>query len=103
LCSTPLLRPPAGVDIVLIWTMESYSLCTTHLKDTDDLWPLSNVTVWQLRLALSQYIAWDTMVSQPSSYFDKEKRPIYQACHPTNALRGAPFLLPVSPLKLARL
>jgi hypothetical protein len=26
------------------------------------------------------------MVSQPSSYFDKEKRLIYQACHPTDAL-----------------
>jgi hypothetical protein len=33
---------------------------------------------------MSQYIAWDTMVSQPSAYFDKEKRLIYQACRPTD-------------------
>jgi hypothetical protein len=53
LCPTPLLRPPAGADIGLMWMMESYSLRTTLLKDTDDLQPLSNVTVWQLRSALS--------------------------------------------------
>jgi hypothetical protein len=37
---TPLLRPPAGADIGLMWMMESYSLCTARLKDTDDLQPL---------------------------------------------------------------
>jgi hypothetical protein len=69
-----------------MWMMEYYSLRSTPLKDTDGLWPLSNATVWQLHSALSQYTAWDTMVSKPSSYFDKEKRLIYQACHPTDAL-----------------
>jgi hypothetical protein len=83
---TPLLQPPAVVIIGLMWMIESYSLRTTRLKDTDDLRPLSNATVWQLRSALSQYIAWDTMFSQLSSYFDKDKCLIYQACRPTDAL-----------------
>jgi hypothetical protein len=34
-----------------------------------------------------QYIAWeDTMVSQPSKDFNKEKRLIHQTCHPTDWL-----------------
>ncbi len=34
---TPLLRPPTGADIGLMWMMESYSLRTTQLKGSDDL------------------------------------------------------------------
>jgi hypothetical protein len=45
---TPLLCPPAGADIGLMWmVMESSSLHTTHLKDMDDLRPLLNATVWR--------------------------------------------------------
>ena len=82
--STPLLRPPDGADIGLMWMMESYSLRQSRLTGTYECGPLSNATVWQLCSAMSQYITWDTMVSQPSAYFDKERRLIYQACRPTD-------------------
>jgi hypothetical protein len=81
---TPLLRPPDGAEISLMWMMESYSLHQSRLSRTDEFSPLLKATVRQLRPAMSQYIAWDTMVSQPSACFDKEKRLIYQACRPTD-------------------
>jgi hypothetical protein len=52
---TLLLRLPAGADIGLMWMMESYSLRTTKLKDTDEFQLLSNATVRQLRSTTSQH------------------------------------------------
>jgi hypothetical protein len=84
---TPILRPPAGADIGLMWLMESYSLRTTRLRGTDELQLLSNATVRQLRSATSQYLAWDLMVSRPdSAYFDQQRRLICQPCRPTDGL-----------------
>jgi hypothetical protein len=84
---TPLLRPPAGADIGLMWMMESYSLRTTTLKDTDELQLLSHATVRQLRSATSQYLAWDLMVSKPNSaYFDQQRRLICQPCRATDGI-----------------
>jgi hypothetical protein len=89
---TPLLRPPSGTDIGLMWMMESYSLRTTRLRGTDELQLLSNATVRQLRSATSQYCAWDLMVSQPdSAYFDQQRRLICQPCRPTDGLGCALF------------
>jgi hypothetical protein len=84
---TPLLRPPAGADIGLMWMMESYSLRTAKLRGTDEFHMLSNATVRQLRSATSQYFAWDLMVSQPEGvYFDQQNRIICQPCRPTDGL-----------------
>ena len=84
---TPLLRPPAGADIGLMWMMESYSLRTTPLRGTDEMQLLSNATVRQLRSATSQYLAWDLMVSKPDgAYFDQQRRLICQPCRPTDGL-----------------
>ena len=89
---TPLLRPPTGADIGLMWMMESYSLRTTPLRGTDEMQLLSNATVRQLRSATSQYCAWDLMVSKPdSAYFDQQRRLICQPCRPTDGLGCALF------------
>jgi hypothetical protein len=45
LCPTPLLRPPDGAEIGLMWMMESYSLQQSRLTGMDDFSPLSNATV----------------------------------------------------------
>jgi hypothetical protein len=66
--------------------MESSSLPQSRLTGMDEFTPLSNATVRQLRFAMSQYIAWDTMVSQPSAHFNKERRLNYQACRPTDRM-----------------
>lgn len=80
---SPLLRPPTGSDIGLMWMMESYSLCTTPLRGTDELQLLSNATVRQLRSATSQYLAGDLMFSRPTgAYFDQQRRLICQPCRP---------------------
>jgi hypothetical protein len=94
---TPLLRPPAGADIGLMWMMESYSLRTTKLKDTDELQLLSNATVRQLRSATSQYLAWDLMVSKPDcAYFDQQRRLLCQPCRPTDGIGCSLFASGIS-------
>jgi hypothetical protein len=84
---TPIIRPPTGPDIGLMWLMESYSLRTTKLRGTDELQLLSNATVRQLRSATSQYLAWDLMVSKPDRvYLDQQRRVICQPCRATEGL-----------------
>jgi hypothetical protein len=97
---TPLLCPPDGAGIGLMWMMESYSLRQSRFSSTDEVGPLSNATVRQLRSAMSQYIAWDTMVSQPSAYFDKEKRLIIIKLGVPLIAWGALLLLLALPLEL---
>jgi hypothetical protein len=84
---TPLLQPPAGANVGLIWTMESYSLHTAPLCGTDEMQLLSNATVRQMRSATSQCLAWDLMVSEPNcACFDPQRRLVCQLCHPTDGL-----------------
>ena len=65
---TPLLRPPAGPEIPLMWCQEAYSLRPGNPRrttGTDDV-TLAFSTIRGLRSAASQYFAWDMMVSNPS-------------------------------------
>jgi hypothetical protein len=85
---TPLVRPPSGPEIPLMWCQEAYSLRTGHSRRTDcePGLPLAFSTVRSLRSAVSQFFAWDMMVSQPAAYMDDRKRIISQACRPTDSL-----------------
>jgi hypothetical protein len=84
---TPILRPPTGANIGLMWMMESYSLRTSKLCGTDEIQLLSNATVRQLQSATSQYLAWDRMVLLPDgTYFDQQRRLICQPCRATDGL-----------------
>ena len=60
---TPLLRPPGGPDIQLMWCQEAYSLRpSTKRFDRDVALTLTFGTIRQLRSAASQYFAWDMMI-----------------------------------------
>ena len=67
---------------------ESYSLCTTPLVGGtgERQLLLLNATARQLRLATSQYIAWNLIVSaKPDvAYFDRQWWLICQPCCPTD-------------------
>ena len=83
---TPLLRPPSGPDIPLMWCQEAYSLRpSTKRFDKDVALTLAFGTIRQLRSAASQYFAWDMMVAHPTSVvLTKDQRLIGQPCRPTD-------------------
>jgi hypothetical protein len=83
---TPLLRPPDGPDIPLMWCQEAYSLRpSTKRYDKDVALTLTFGTIRQLRSAASQYFAWDMMIAHPTSVvLTKERRLVGQPCRPTD-------------------
>lgn len=86
---TPLLRPPNGREIPLMWCQEAYSLRHSPSKRNEDpaLSTLAFSTIRQLRSAASQFLTWDLMVARPSAAFmDNHKRVIEQPCRPTDGL-----------------
>lgn len=87
--ATPLLRPPNGREIPLMWCQEAYSLRHSPNKRNEDpeLSTLAFSTIRQLRSAASQFLTWDMMVSCPNEAFmDNHKRIIQQPCRPTDGL-----------------
>jgi hypothetical protein len=86
---TPLLCPPAGPEIPIMWCQESYSLrrgAARRQGESDDL-TLAFSTIRSLRSAASQYLAWDAMVSHPNaSFLDDRKRVLKLPCRPTDSL-----------------
>jgi hypothetical protein len=86
---TPLLRPPNGCKIPLMWCQEAYSL--RHSRNTRNEDPemstLAFSTIRQLRSAALQFLTWDLMVACPNAAFmDYHKRMIEQPCRPTDGL-----------------
>ena len=70
-----------------MWMMESYSLRATPLQGTDEMQLLSNARGCHLRLATSQYLAWNLMVSKSEgAYFNQQRCLICQPCRPTDGL-----------------
>jgi hypothetical protein len=86
--STPLRRPPSGLDISLMWCQEAYGLRKSPIKrhEGSDL-NLAFSTIRQLRSAASQFLTWDMMVSRPErAFMDQQRRVIEQPCRATDGL-----------------
>jgi hypothetical protein len=68
---TPLLRPPNGREIPLMWCQEAYSLCHSPSKPNKEpkLSTSTFSTICQLRSAASQFLTWDIMVASPNAAF----------------------------------
>ena len=84
---TPLLAPPSGPEIALMWAEEEYSLrpSTGRGKPNRGQDPVSYATIRQLRSAVSQYAAWDLMVTHSGKFFvDQNRRILLQACRFTD-------------------
>jgi hypothetical protein len=83
---SPLLRPPTGPEIPLMWCQEAYSLRpSTKRFDKDVALTLTFGTIRQLRSAASQYFAWDMMIAHPTSVvLTKDRRLVGQPCRPTD-------------------
>ena len=77
----PLDRPPASIDIPLMWIQESYSLRPSPKRDGT----ISMATVRHLRSAASQFLGWEMMINFPTSTFlDQQQRVLQQPCRPTD-------------------
>jgi hypothetical protein len=82
---TPLLSPPKGPEIALMWCQEAYSLRPSSKRfDRDVALNLAFTTVRQLRAAASQYLAWDMLVSQPEVFLTRDRHLLAQPCRPTD-------------------
>jgi hypothetical protein len=90
---TPLPRPPSGPEIPLMWFQEAYSLRkSSRRRDSIESLNVAFSTVRQFRSAVSQFMAWDAVISHPSQAFlDQNKRLIYQSCRPTDNLSSSFF------------
>jgi hypothetical protein len=89
---TPLLRPPTTPDIPLMWLQESYSLRWSNLGRYGESRPVVYNSIRAIGSSVSQFQAWDTLVSQPASaYFDRQKRFICQPCRITDGLASTLF------------
>lgn len=87
LTPTPLSRPPSGPEIPLMWCLEAYSTrASPRPKETGIFVSLQYNTIRQLRSAASQFWAWDTMVSSPSSILTSDRRLLSQNCRPSDRL-----------------
>jgi hypothetical protein len=88
LLSTPLVRPPHGVDIPLMWCQEAYGLRLSTAKRSEGTdMNLAFSTIRQLRSAVSQFLAWDLMISKPQqAYMDHQRRVLEQPCRATDGL-----------------
>jgi hypothetical protein len=81
---TPLLWPPAGPDIPMMWCQEAYSLWPL-IKPFDQEVNLTVAfgTICQLRSAALQYFVGDMMVANPTSIvLTTDKRLVGQPCRP---------------------
>jgi hypothetical protein len=78
---TPIVAPPKGPEIILMWAQEQYSLRKSPRRgDGGDELTLAFTTVRQLRSAVSQYAQWDLMVAHPGRlYMDPSRRLMIQA------------------------
>jgi hypothetical protein len=87
LLPTPLLRPPHGVDIPLMWCQEAYSLRLSPAKRSEGTnMNLAFSTVRQLRSAVSQFLTWDMMVATPGAFMDQQRRVLQLPCRATDGL-----------------
>lgn len=85
LTSTPLEAPPCGAEIPTMWAELDASVL--RLKARGRLPERTPVygTIRQLRSAVSQFQAWDSLISSPTgSYYDK-KRLLLAPCRPTDS------------------
>ena len=86
--STPLVCPPSGLEIPLMWCQEAYGLRKSPSKRNigSDM-NLAFSTIRQLRSAASQFLTWDMMISRPDrAFMDQQRRVIEQPCRPTDGL-----------------
>lgn len=89
----PLLKPPCGPEIPLMWLQEDYSLRPSPLRKlAQDFVGVSVTTVRQFRSAVSMYLGWDTLVSNPQlAFLDQNNRLLLSPCRPTDNYSSAQF------------
>jgi hypothetical protein len=76
-----------------MWLQESYSLRRSNIGCHGESRPVVYNSIRAIRSAVSQYQAWNTLVSQPaSSYFDRRKCLICQPCRITDGLASTLFV-----------
>jgi hypothetical protein len=81
LLPTPLLWPPHGVDIPLMWCQEAYSLRLSPAKRSEGTnMNLAFSTVRQLCSAVSQFLTWDMMVATPGAFMDQQRGVLQLPC-----------------------
>lgn len=79
----PLAFPPNTIDIPLMWTQISYSLCPSTRRGDGST--VSMATVRHLRSAASQFLGWEMMVQNPlSTFLDQQQRVLTQGCRATD-------------------
>ncbi|CAJ1940466.1 unnamed protein product [Cylindrotheca closterium] len=76
---TPLVEPPSGPEIPLMWCQEWYSLWQSRKRyDHDVQTPISFSTIPWLSL--------DAINSLQAAYMSADKKAVYQSCRPTDNL-----------------
>jgi hypothetical protein len=88
-----LLKPPCGPEIPLMWLQEEYSLRPSPLRKlAQDLVGVSVTTIRQFRSAVSMYMGWDTLVSNPQlAFLDQNNRLLHSPCRPTDNYSSGQF------------
>ncbi|CAJ1968848.1 unnamed protein product [Cylindrotheca closterium] len=84
---TPLVEPPSGPEIPLMWCQEWYSLWQSRKKyDRDVQTPISFGTIRAVRSAVFQWLSLDAINSSHAAYMSADKKIVYQSCRPTDNL-----------------
>jgi hypothetical protein len=89
----PLSSPPCGPEIPLMWLQENYSLRPSpRRKEAQDFVGVSVTTIRQFRSAVSMYLGWDALVSNPDlAFLDQNKHLLFAPCRPTDNFSSNQF------------
>jgi hypothetical protein len=74
-----------------MWAQEAYALRPAATRRLTSRTTVAFGTIRQLRSALSQVQAWDTMVTRPGAYMDASNRILYSSTRPTDSLSMSLF------------